>query len=94
MGRGLFYDQTNGWALSGEVDPDNAAQDARHAAALFDLLEQEVLPAFYDRDQDGLPRAWLERIRASIRTLAPAFGAGRMLEDYVHEIYAPTQASA
>jgi starch phosphorylase len=88
------YDGTNGWALSGEVDPDSSAQDARDAAALFGLLEQEVLPAFYDRDPDGLPRAWLDRIRASIRTLAPAFCAGRMLEDYVQRIYAPTQTSA
>jgi glycogen phosphorylase len=74
--------------------PDSSAQDARDAAALFGLLEQEVLPAFYDRDQDGLPRAWLDRIRASIRTLAPAFCAGRMLADYVERIYAPTQTSA
>src|SRR5450755_4075553 len=65
------YDGTNGWALPGEVDPDHAAQDARDAAALFDLLEQQVLPAFYDRDADGLPHSWLARIRASIRTLAP-----------------------
>ncbi len=84
------YDQTNGWALSGEVDPDSSAQDARDAAALFDLLEQEVLPAFYDRDPDGLPRSWLDRIRASMRTLAPAFCAGRMLDDYLERIYAPT----
>jgi starch phosphorylase len=88
------YDQTNGWALSGEVDPDSSAQDARHAAALFDLLEQEVLPAFYDRDPDGLPRSWLTRIRASMRTLAPAFCAGRMLEDYLQRIYAPNLPSA
>jgi glycogen phosphorylase len=88
------YDGTNGWALSGEVDPDSSAQDARDAAALFGLLEQEVLPAFYDRDPDGLPRSWLERIRASMRILAPAFCAGRMLEDYVARIYAPTQTSA
>ncbi len=88
------YDGSNGWALSGEVDPDSSAQDARDAAALFGLLEQEVLPAYYDRDQDGLPRAWLDRIRASIRTLAPAFCAGRMLADYLERIYAPTQTSA
>jgi starch phosphorylase len=89
------YDGTNGWALSGDVDPDTGAQDARDAAALFDLLEQEVLPAFYDRDPDGLPHAWLTRVRASIRTLAPAFCAGRMLEDYLQRIYAPTtQTSA
>ena len=88
------YDGTNGWALSGEVDPDSGAQDARDAAALFGLLEGEVLPAFYDRDPDGLPRSWLERIRASMRTLAPAFCAGRMLEDYVARIHAPTRPSA
>jgi starch phosphorylase len=89
------YDGVNGWALPGEVDPDSSAQDTRDAAALFGLLEQDVLPAFYDRDADGLPRAWLTRIRASIRTLAPAFSAGRMLEDYLQRIYAPTtQTSA
>ena len=70
------YDGTNGWALPGDVDPDHAAQDARDAATLFGLLGQEILPAFYKRDTDGLPRAWLARIRASIRTLAPAFWPG------------------
>jgi glycogen phosphorylase len=88
------YDGTNGWALSGEVDPDHGAQDARDAAALYDLLEQQVLPAFYDRDADGLPRSWLARIRASMRTLAPAFCAGRMLDDYLDRVYAPTRMSA
>ena len=88
------YDQTNGWALPGEVDPDHAAQDARDAATLFRTLEQEVVPAFYDRDPDGLPHSWLDRIRASMRTLAPAFCAGRMLEDYLQRIYAPTETSA
>ncbi len=88
------YDGTNGWALEGEVQADHATQDARDAAALYDLLEQEVLPAFYDRDADGLPRSWLARIRASMRTLAPAFCAGRMLDDYLDKVYAPTQPSA
>jgi len=88
------YDGTNGWALPGEVDPDHAAQDARDAATLFRTLEQEVVPAFYDRDADGLPHSWLDRIRASMRTLAPAFCAGRMLEDYLQRIYAPTETSA
>ena len=88
------YDGTNGWALEGEVQADHATQDARDAAALYDLLEQEVVPAFYDRDADGLPRSWLARIRASMRTLAPAFCAGRMLEDYLGRVYAPTQTSA
>ncbi len=84
------YDGTNGWALDGKVHPDPEAQDARDAAALYDLLEQEVLPAFYDRDADGLPRSWLARMRASMRTLAPGFCAGRMLHDYLEQIYTPT----
>ena len=85
------YDGTNGWALEGEVHPDPRTQDARDADALYGLLEQEVVPAFYDRDADGLPRSWLARIRASMRTLAPAFCAGRMLDDYLERIYTPRQ---
>ena len=88
------YDGTNGWSLDGEVDPDPEAQDARDAAALYDLLEQQVLPAFYDRDADGLPRSWLARTRASMRTLAPGFCTGRMLDDYVERMYTPATTEA
>ena len=88
------YDGTNGWALEGDVHPDPAAQDARDADALYRLIEREVVPAFYDRDAEGLPRSWLTSIRASIRTLAPAFCAGRMLDDYLERIYTPTRTSA
>jgi glycogen phosphorylase len=84
------YDGTNGWALPGEVHHDPGTQDARDAGTFYRLLEQEVLPVFYDRDEQGLPRAWLARIRASMRTLAPAFCAGRMLDDYTRRIYSPT----
>jgi glycogen phosphorylase len=83
------YDGTNGWSLPGDVQHDAWTQDARDAGTLYRLLEQEVVPAFYDRGADGLPRAWLARVRASLRTLAPAFAAGRMLEDYIERIYAP-----
>jgi glycogen phosphorylase len=81
------YDGTNGWALPGEVDDDHDAQDARDAAELLRLLYEEVVPAFYDRDADGLPRAWLARVKASLRTNGPQFSATRMLRDYVHTIY-------
>ncbi len=83
------YDGTNGWALPGDVDPDPSAQDARDATALFDLFEREVAPSFYDRDSNGLPRSWLARIRASMRTLAPGFCTARMLDDYTEHIYTP-----
>ena len=86
------YDGTNGWALSGKVDDDHDAQDARDADELLRLLRDEVVPEFYDRDADGLPRAWLARTKASLRTNGPAFSASRMLRDYVDRIYAePTR---
>ena len=68
-------------------------QDARDADALYRLVEHAVVPAFYDRDADGIPRARLALIRASMRTLAPAFSARRMLGGYVDRIYIPTGGS-
>jgi starch phosphorylase len=82
------YDGTNGWAIGGEVDADSAAQDARHADALYHLLESEIVPDFYDRDARGLPTRWLARMRASLRTIGPGFSAGRMLDDYLTGPYA------
>ncbi|HMS60736.1 MAG TPA: alpha-glucan family phosphorylase [Solirubrobacteraceae bacterium] len=81
------YDGVGGWALSGDVETDTAAQDARDGAELFRVLGEEIVPEFYGADADGLPRAWLQRIRASLRTFAPAFSATRMLEDY-ERVYA------
>ena len=84
------YDGRNGWALSGEVEADHDAQDAAHAEELYRLLEQEVVPAYYDRDGAGLPRDWIERVRHALRTIAPAFGAARMVGDYADQMYRST----
>lgn len=81
------YDGSNGWALSGEVDADHEAQDARDADELMRLLYDEIVPAFYDRDARGLPRAWLARVKASLRTNGPEFSATRMVRDYVEKVY-------
>ncbi len=77
------YDAGNGWALPGEVDPDPDAQDERVAATMHHLVAEEVLPAFYDRDEQGLPPKWLAMMRASLRSLGPRFCASRMLAQYV-----------
>jgi glycogen phosphorylase len=82
------YDGRNGWAISGDTDADHGAQDARDGAELLRLLEEEVRPAFYGSEAGGPPEAWIARIRASLRTIGPGFGAGRMLEDYEQRIYA------
>jgi len=81
------YDGTNGWALSGEEDHDHGAQDHRDGTELHRLMAEEVAREFYDRDADGLPRAWLARVKASLRTNGPAFSAQRMVEDYVEQLY-------
>ena len=81
------YDGSNGWAISGEVDADHPAQDERDAAAFHGLLEGEVLPAFYERDEAGLPGRWIELMRASLKTLGPKFCAGRMLAEYLDGPY-------
>jgi len=81
-----FEEGQNGWAIASE-GADEGAQDARDAAALYGLLENEVVPAFYDRDAQGIPRAWIRRMRASLRTMATRFSARRMLRDYVERVY-------
>jgi starch phosphorylase len=81
------YDGSNGWALSGETDPDHAAADARAAGELYRVLEHEVIPAFYETGPDGLPDAWIERMRASLKSLAWRFSATRMVREYVESAY-------
>jgi starch phosphorylase len=81
------HDGTHGWAVSGDVDPNHDAQDARDVEALLDLLEHEVIPMFYERDADGVPRAWMQRVKASIRVAGLKFSARRMLGDYVSQVY-------
>ena len=81
------YDGDNGWAIEGEVDDNHKAQDRRDVAALHRLLDREVVPAFYDRNEQGVPEAWLARIRASLTTLGPRFSATRMLSEYLSGPY-------
>jgi starch phosphorylase len=80
------YDGENGWAIAAS-NGDPHTQDDRDASALLDLLEQHVIPLFYDRDRGGLPRGWLRRMKRAFRTLGPAFTAERMLRDYVQTMY-------
>ncbi len=77
-----------GWAIgSGEEYADPEYQDNVECRALFDVLEEEVVPLFYERGQDGLPREWIARMKASIAELAPKFGMERMMKEYTEQFY-------
>jgi starch phosphorylase len=84
------YDGTNGWSISGDVDHDHGAQDARHAADFYRLLGEEVVPAFYEAVDGSPPPRWLEMVRSSLATIGPRFGATRMVSDYVGRMYPPS----
>jgi starch phosphorylase len=83
------YDGSNGWAISGDGDGEEAPDmiDARDAGAFYDLLEREVVPLFNDRDAAGVPQGWCELVKRALVTLGPAFTATRMVEDYVSRVY-------
>ncbi|HEY5196171.1 MAG TPA: alpha-glucan family phosphorylase [Solirubrobacteraceae bacterium] len=81
------YDGRNGWALDGATDPDDRAQDSRTGAELHRILRDEVVPMFSAVGDDGIPAAWIERMRHSLRTLGPRFSAARMLGEYRVRIY-------
>lgn len=84
------YRPGNGWALGDAPPPPAApAEDGRDAEALYRLIEDHVIPAFYDRDPDGIPRSWLRQVRTSMADLAPRFSSNRMLREYVETLYLP-----
>ena len=81
------YEPGIGWAIESDPEVDDRTRDARDAAALYDLLEREVVPLFASRDAEGVPRGFVARMRASIQALAPRFCAARMFGEYVGRVY-------
>ena len=85
----------NGWAIpSAEAAVDIGERDRVEAAALFDLLEREVVPLYYDRSDDPLPKRWLLRTKTSLATLGHGVMASRMVKDYTTELYEPAAVRA
>jgi starch phosphorylase len=82
-----------GWAIgSGEDYESDDLQDQVEAEALYDLLERDIVPLFYDRGKDGVPRRWIVRMKASIRTLSPAYNIQRQIKEYTEEFYLKAHA--
>ena len=87
------YSPDVGWAIgSGETYEDLDYQNSVESQTLYDLLEKEVVPMFYDRGPDGLPRQWIARMKAAMRKLAPAYNTNRMVRDYCEKFYVPAKA--
>ena len=79
-----------GWAIGhGEFYEDTEYQDEVEANALYDLMEKEVVPLFYDRDHDGIPRGWVAKMKDAIRLNCPLFNTARMVQDYARRAYFP-----
>jgi starch phosphorylase len=84
------YDGKNGWAIGdGREFASREKQDKYDAGAIYELLEKEIVPGFYDLDRTGLPRKWVGRMKDSMRTVCPQFNTHRMVGDYVEGFYMP-----
>lgn len=84
------YTPEVGWAIGrGEEYEDLEYQDEVESNALYDLLEKEIVPLFYDRGANGLPRRWISRMKASMRALCPTYNTDRVLREYTEQLYLP-----
>jgi starch phosphorylase len=84
------YNGRNGWAIGSDRnydDPD--AQDADDVKSLYEILENQIVPLYYERSADDLPCEWLGWVKESIRSLGPRFNMSRMVKEYAHEMYLP-----
>ena len=84
------YNGRNGWAIGSGIEYDSEEeQDQRDADELYRVLEEEVIPLYYERDDEGLPRQWLSRMREAIKTAGAYFTTRRMVKEYVERLYTP-----
>jgi starch phosphorylase len=82
------YDGTNGFAIGDDSHPDSIEeQDRRDSANLFKVLTEEVIPCFFERDEQGIPRRWIQKIRRAMVTLVPQFNTDRMVKEYAQKYY-------
>lgn len=89
------YDSSIGWAIgNGEVMENHAYQDEWEATQLYDQLEYEIVPLFYDRSSEGLPREWIARMKRSIAAYSDFFNTHRMVQEYAEGIYLTAAARA
>jgi len=85
------YNGANGWAIGDEVEAYNPREEDRaDAEALYRLLEEEIVPLYYQRDRSGIPHGWMHMVKEAIGSILPVFCARRMLKEYTERMYLPT----
>ena len=89
-----LFNGENGWAISSAEMLDEERRDELEASSLFEILERQVVPLFYEKYEGPVPRRWVRRIKSALRTLGPEVTAARMVRDYVEQLYEPTAAQA
>ncbi len=82
----------NGWGFEGATEGSQEEQDRADATRMYDMLEQEIIPLFYDKDIDGIPHRWLQVAQEAIATILPRFSGERMMREYVEKMYIPATA--
>jgi starch phosphorylase len=83
------YDGTNGWAIPTSVADHDGKRDDEDARSLYELLQDEVIPLYYERNAQGIPAGWIAKAKHSMATITPAFNTRRMLGNYVRGLYRP-----
>jgi starch phosphorylase len=83
------YNGQNGWAIGEDADLDAQVQDESDAESLYETLENEIIPLYYDVSTDGLSHKWIARAKNAVSTVTPQFSTRRMLKEYVERLYLP-----
>ena len=87
------YEVSGGWAV-GDRDPYSEDQDEIHASAIYSILENEIVPMYYEGRDEGVPVEWMRRVKESLRNLTPYFNSQRMVEEYTAQLYEPAHQAA
>jgi starch phosphorylase len=88
------YNGYNGWAIDGFQGGDAAEEDRNDSEALYHLLENRIVPLYYERDRKNIPHQWIKIAKEAIRTISPVYNACRMMKEYTERMYKPAAIAA
>jgi starch phosphorylase len=88
------YDGSNGWAIDSFKGGNAAEEDRADSEALYRLLENDIVPLYYDRDRKGVPHRWIQIAKAAIKSVSPVFNASRMMKEYTEKMYIPAASAS